>query len=213
MKKEKVIIFEGEHNFVIPKNRVRDKKTGISYYVPDNMNVVGVDKSGITPIDETQLDAPKEPDEPIRIIKPPPSGSSDISVKTFGGGTGGAGTITKGGGETGDRPPPLGGGGQRGIDLGDPIKIVADEELTTTTSTTTSTTTKIAITIDIPTGLGGNPITSSGLGSKLSGGGGGGGGSKDATATAKKTFLQKYWWLLLLVAAGGGYYYYKKKNK
>lgn len=215
MKKEKVIIFEGEQNFVIPKNRVRNKKTGVSYYVPDDMNVVGVDKSGITPIDESQLDAPKEPDEPIRIITPPPSGSSDISVRNQGG-SGGAGTlITK---PTGNPVTTMGtlpsSVGEPNIGLGNPTKQFpsAGEELTTTTSTTTSTTTKIAITIDIPTGLGDNPITSSGLGSKLSGGGGGGGGSKDAAATAKKTFLQKYWWLLL-IAAAGGYYYYKKKNK
>jgi hypothetical protein len=40
MKREDVIIFEGEDQFVLPKNRVRDRKTGVSYNVP-NVNLVG----------------------------------------------------------------------------------------------------------------------------------------------------------------------------
>ena len=35
MRREDVIIFEGEHQFVVPKNRVRNKKTGMSYNVPE----------------------------------------------------------------------------------------------------------------------------------------------------------------------------------
>jgi len=189
MKKEKVIIFEGEQNFVIPKNRVRDKKTGVSYYVPDDMNVVGVDKSGITPIDESQLDAPKEPDEPIRIITPPPSGSSDISVRSQGG-SGGGGTIQ----------------------LGNPTKQFpsAGEEVIAP-STPLAPSPPLAITTPVLPLL---PIDMGVAPSKMvGGGGGGGGGSKQPSEATKKTFLQKYWWLLLLVAAGGGYYYYKKKNK
>lgn len=213
MKKEKVIIFEGEQNFVIPKNRVRNKKTGVSYYVPDDMNVVGVDKSGITPIDESQLDAPKEPDEPIRIITPPPMGSSDISVKTYGGSTGGAGTLTTkpmGNPVTnmGTLPPSV---GEPNIQLGNPTKQFpsAGEEVVTPITPVAPSTPIAPITPSIPI----LPIDTIVSTSKTGGGfGGGGGGSKDATAKAKKTFLQKYWWLLLLVA-GGGYYYYKKKNK
>lgn len=40
MKKERVIIFEGEHQFVAPKNRVRNKKTGVSYHVESEVNLV-----------------------------------------------------------------------------------------------------------------------------------------------------------------------------
>jgi len=75
MKKEKVIIFEGEQNFVIPKNRVRDKKTGISYYVPDEMNVtapVG------TPMDEP-IEPPRQPDEPIGSPKTTTTQQEDAS--------------------------------------------------------------------------------------------------------------------------------------
>jgi hypothetical protein len=213
MKKEKVIIFEGEQNFVIPKNRVRNKKTGVSYYVPDDMNVVGVDKSGITPIDESQLDAPKEPDEPIRIITPPPSGSSDISVRNQGGSGGGGTLSTKPLGNPvttmGTLPPSV---GEPNIQLGNPTKQFpsAGEELVTPITPVAPSTPVAPITPTIPI----VPIDTIVSTSKMGGGiGGGGGGSKEGASAPKKTFLQKYWWLLLLVAAGGGYYYYKKKNK
>lgn len=191
MKKEKVIIFEGEQNFVIPKNRVRDKKTGISYYVPDEMNVTA--PIG-TPMEEP-IEPPRQPDEPIGSPKTTTTQQEDAS-----------------------KPSPVPTDttlASRGtlaqndaISLGDRSSVMSDEEITTT-STTTSTTTEIPKTT-IPI----LPIDTI-LASRLGGGvgGGGGGGSKDATAKAKKTFLQKYWWLLLIVAAGSGYYYYKKKNK
>ena len=78
MKKEKVIIFEGEQNFVIPKNRVRDKKTGISYYVPDEMNVtapVG------TPM-EAPIEPPRQPDDPIGSPKTTTTQEEDASKPT-----------------------------------------------------------------------------------------------------------------------------------
>jgi hypothetical protein len=190
MKKEQVIIFEGEHNFVMKKNRVRDKKTGISHYVPDEMYA-------IAPKDDGQLDPPIEPptqpDDPVYRPKQEvtekgvPDKNVPDDVKLLPNGDG-------------------------GINLGDPIKVVPDEETPPppppppNTSDTTTTTTKIVVTIDIPTGLGTNP-TLGGVG------GGGGGGKKETAAVAKKSFLQKYWWLLLIVAGGGAYYYYKKKKK
>jgi hypothetical protein len=194
MKKEQVIIFEGEHNFVMKKNRVRDKKTGISHYVPDEMYL-------IAPKDDGQLGDPIEP--PADTDGPAPNPKSEVTDK---------GVPDK---NVPDdvKPLPIGGGGDgiarddspSPIGLGDARKIVSDEEITT--STTSSTTTKIVVKIDIPTGLGTNP-TSSGVGSGASGS-----SKKETAAAAKKSLLQKYWWVLLLVAGGGAYYYYKKKKK
>ena len=67
MTKERVIIFEGEDEFILPKNRVRNKKTGISYYVPDEMNVTAPTKGD-------GLGTPIEP--------PPQPDNIDISPKT-----------------------------------------------------------------------------------------------------------------------------------
>jgi hypothetical protein len=68
MTKERVIIFEGEDEFILPKNRVRNKKTGISYYVPDEMNVIAPVGGG------GELPPPIEP--------PPQPDNIDISPKT-----------------------------------------------------------------------------------------------------------------------------------
>jgi hypothetical protein len=53
MKKEDVIIFEGEDQFIVPKNRVRNKKTGVSYFVGE-MNAIGTSINPITNL-ETQI--------------------------------------------------------------------------------------------------------------------------------------------------------------
>jgi hypothetical protein len=192
MTKEKVIIFEGEHNFVLPKNRVRNKKTGMSYYIPDEMNVTAPTKGD-------GLGTPIEP--------PPQPDDIDISPKT---------TTTqeeerKKETTVPDDVTPLGDGKRRLIDLeptpiglGDARKIVSDEEITTT-STTTSTTTVKPIVI-LPIDLGVSPS------SRIGGGGSGGGGAKEGAAK-KKTLLQKYWWILAIAAIGGGYYLYKNKKK
>jgi hypothetical protein len=188
MKKEQVIIFEGEHNFVMKKNHVRDKKTGISHYVADEMNV-------IAPVGVGVLDAPIEP--PTQTDGPAPSPTTTTTLQDA------SQVITSvpkdvvllGGGLSTTPVPDL-------LPLGNKPNVLSDEEMTT--STTSSTTTKIVLKIDIPTGLGTNPTL---------GGIGGGGGKKETPAEAKKSFLQKYWWILLLVGGGGAYYYYKKKNK
>jgi hypothetical protein len=209
--KEQVIVFEGEHLFVAPKKRISNKKKGVQVSVPDNIDVVGVDKSLISPIVEppTQPDAPKEPDEPIRIITPPPSGSSDISVKTFGGGSGG-GTISKnpmGNPVTtmGTLPPSI---GEPNIGLGNPTKQFpsAGEEITT--STTTSTTTQAPTQTSTNIGLGVVPLVPLSFGSApRMGGGGGGGGEEEAPVEKKKT---NYLWLILLGIAGLIYFTKKK---
>jgi hypothetical protein len=207
--KEQVIVFEGEHLFVAPKKRISDKKKGIQVSVPDNVDVVGVDKSVIIPIVDspTQPDAPKEPDEPIRIITPPPSGSSDISVKTFGGGSGG-GTISKnpmGNPETtmGTLPPSI---GEPNIGLGNPTKQFpsAGEEITT--SVTTSTTTQAPTQTSTNIGLGVVPLVPLSFGSAPRMGGGGG-GEEEAPVEKKKT---NYLWLVLLGIAGLIYFSKKK---
>lgn len=61
MTKEKVIIFEGEHMFVAPKNYVVNKKTGMAHKVSDEMNVVApIDEGGL----DKPIEPPKQPDEP-----------------------------------------------------------------------------------------------------------------------------------------------------
>jgi hypothetical protein len=61
MAKEQVIVFEGEHLFVAPKNHVINKKTGMVYKVPSEMNVVA-------PIEGDLIEPPvkplMQPDEP-----------------------------------------------------------------------------------------------------------------------------------------------------
>lgn len=79
MAKEKVIIFEGEHNFVSPKNYIVDEKTGVKSIVPSEMNLV-------EPIRGTQdevIEPPKEPDAPAT-----PTAPTTTNVPT-GSGTGG----------------------------------------------------------------------------------------------------------------------------
>jgi hypothetical protein len=207
--KEQVIVFEGEHLFVAPKKRISDKKKGIQVSVPDNVDVVGVDKSVISPIVDspTQPDAPKEPDEPIRIITPPPSGSADISVKTFGGGSGGGIISTKPLGNPvttmGTLPPSI---GEPNIGLGNPTKQFpsAGEEITT--SVTTSTTTQAPTQTSTNIGLGVVPLVPLSFGSAPRMGGGGG-GEEEAPVEKKKT---NYLWLVLLGIAGLIYFSKKK---
>jgi hypothetical protein len=191
MTKEKVIIFEGEHNFVTPKNRVRNKKTGISYYVPDEMNVTAPNSGdGLG----KPIEPPPQPDDIIISPKTTTTQEEDRKKET---------TVPL-------DVKPLGDGKRRLIDfeptpigLGDARKVVSDEEITTT-STTTSTTTVKPIVI-LPIDLGVSPS------SRIGGGGGGGGAKEDAAK--KKTLFQKYWWILAIAAVGGGYYLYKNKKK
>ena len=49
MAKEKVIIFEGEHNFVAPKNHVTNKATGMTHYIPDEVNLIPSPNSATQP--------------------------------------------------------------------------------------------------------------------------------------------------------------------
>lgn len=217
--KEQVIVFEGEHLFVAPKKRISNKKKGIQVSVPDNVDVVGVDKSVISPIVDspTQPDAPKEPDEPIRIITPPPSGSADISVKTFGGGSGGGTISTKPLGNPvttmGTLPPSI---GEPNIGLGNPTKQFpsAGEEITTSVTTSTTTQAPTQQPTQQPTqpstniGLGVVPLVPLSFGSApRMGGGGGGGGEEEAPVEKKKT---NYLWLVLLGIAGLIYFTKKK---
>ncbi len=188
MTKEKVIIFEGEHNFVVPKNRVRNKKTGMSYYVPDEMNVIAPVGVGVL---DAPIEPPAQPDDVI--ISPKTTTTQEEDAKKVTTVPEGVTLVSKKTLEKNDD-----------INLGDSRKIVSDEELTTT-STTTSTTTVKPILV-IPIDLGVNP-------SSRIGGGVGGGSSAKEEAAKKKTLLQKYWWILAIAAVGGGYYLYKNKKK
>jgi len=190
MKKEEVIIFEGEHNFVVPKNRVRNKKTGVSYYVPEEMNVTAPVGVGVL---EPPIEPPKQPDEPIGSPKTITTQQEDATTPTpvpTGVTLASKGTLSQ------NDAVSLGGAKL--------LPSAGEESGENLTTTTTNIPTQVIIPT-LPIGMGVSP-------SKLSGGGGGGGGSKDS-ATPKKTLLQKYWWVLLIVAVGGGYYYYKNKKK
>jgi hypothetical protein len=184
MKKEKVIIFEGEHEFVAPKSRVRDRKTGVSYNVQDYMNVVSSD---MAPIDKPTEDQPPQLDvsQGSGPIRPEPSGGGTTSTTV----------------ETTTLRPPTENGKTKlpeaDVQLGSPSKKAAIEELAPVTTNL-----KVDLPISVPTNLGKAPAPIMG--------GGGGGGSKDQAA-AKKTFLQNYWWLIVALGIGG-YMYYKKKK-
>jgi hypothetical protein len=56
MKKEKVIIFEGEHMFVAPKNTVYDKKTGMTHVIPEYANLVQPPNETVSPSNCFQID-------------------------------------------------------------------------------------------------------------------------------------------------------------
>lgn len=181
MKKEKVIIFEGEHEFVAPKSRVRDRKTGISYNVKDYVNLVSSD---MAPIDKPTEDQPPQLDVsqgsgPVR----PESSSTTTSTTSD--------TTTA-------RPPIMDDKKitlpEPDVQLGSPRKTIIEEGPITTNV-------KVDLPIAVPSNLGKAPAPIMG--------GGGGGGSKEGAAK-QKTFLQKYWWLIAL-GVGGYIYYKKKK--
>lgn len=187
MKKEKVIIFEGEHNFVAPKSRVRDKKTGISYKVEDYLNVVA--SSDVAPIDKPIEDVP-----PALDVS---QGSGDPRPMP----TGGGGTTTSTTSDTTTERPPIMDDKKTtlpepDVQLGSPRKTVIEEAPVTTNV-------RVDLPIAVPTNLGKAPAP-------IMGGGGGGGGSKEAAAP-KKSLLQQYWWILLVLGVGG-YMYYKRKK-
>jgi len=215
--KEQVIVFEGEHMFVAPKKRISNKKKGVQVAIPEDTNVVGVDKSGLTPIQDPPVpDAPREPDEPIRIVTNPPSGSSDISVRTFGGG-GGGGTITtqpttQPSTNMGTVPPRI---GEPIVGLGNPTKQfpTAGEELVAPEPPLPPAPPPPAEPAPAPSApsnvFGAVPLVPLSFGSapRMGGGGGGGGAEEEAPVEKKKT---NYLWLVLLGIAGLIYFTKKK---
>jgi len=181
MKKEKVIIFEGEHEFVAPKTRVRDRKTGISYNVKDYVNLVSSDTA---PIDKPTEDQPPQLDvsQGSGSVRPEPSSTTTSTTSD---------TTTR---------PPIQNGKKNlptpDIQLGSPSKKTVLEQAPIQVST------KIDLPVIAPSNLGKAPVPIMG--------GGGVGGSKEQ-AKAQPSFLQKYWWLLLIAGVGGYMYYKRKK--
>ncbi len=88
MAKEQVIVFEGEHLFVSPKNHIVDRKTGMTHQVPSEMNVVA-------PIDEPRLEQPieppKQPDDPMP--SPTPTTTNIGTILPLGSSGGGGSTL------------------------------------------------------------------------------------------------------------------------
>jgi hypothetical protein len=187
MTKEKVIIFEGEHNFVTPKNRVRNKKTGMSHYVPSEMNV-------IAPVGVGVLDAPIEP--PIQPDEPMGSPKTTTTLQDA------AKIITSQPADVTLAPKNTLLVNDANVTLGGARTLLPSDEQMQETKTTTTTTPIIPL---MQIDLGVSP-------SAMRSGGGGGGGAKEEAAK-KKTFLQKYWWIFLIAAVGGGAAYYKYKKK
>lgn len=203
--KEQVIVFEGEQMFVAPKKRISNKSKGVSVEVPEVSLIA--DQTGVQPT---------EPEEPIRIITTPPSGSGDINVRqpqTF---------VTQplpvvpepNVGNVpqrlpvGDVPTP-----PTPVDLGNPTRKLpqAGEEITTPITPPPPpappapaeklVSEKILL---APTTLGSAPI----MGGLRGGGGGGGGEEEQAVVPEKKSYL----WLWILLAGGAIYFLTKKKK-
>lgn len=192
MKREKVIIFEGEHMFVAPKNTVYDKKTGMTHTIPEFANLVDPKTAESLPILTTG-----------GIAGDTDTRTQDTNTQTN---LVSSGTARYAGTDT--TVSPIGGGGA----VRTPIV-----EMETTTSSTTSTTTaapKIEQTLNVPLNLG-LPLQSQMA--RSGGGGGGGGGSASGEgkpqANVFVTLLKKYWWVGLIVAAGVGGYFYAKRKK
>jgi hypothetical protein len=140
MAKEQVIVFEGEHMFVAPKNHVVNRKTGMVHHVASEMNVVA-------PIDEVRLDQPieppKQPDDPIQNPSLTP-----ITTNT--------------------KPslgnPTIGGGGGSPLpSLGDPTKLATPQEEVTPAPTPEPEPKKVAVPL-LPISFGSAPIGGGGGG-------------------------------------------------
>lgn len=96
MKREQVIIFEGEHMFVAPKNTVYDKKTGMTHVVPEFENLLPAPQDGSVGTGITDPTIPPAPVEgpllpvgtPIGTGPTPPIGGgaptpvADITTST-----------------------------------------------------------------------------------------------------------------------------------
>lgn len=83
MVKEQVIVFEGEHLFVAPKNHVVNRKTGMVHAFPKEMNVVAPVEEAR---DEQTIEQPKQPDDPMP--SPKATITSGTPLPTLGGGGG-----------------------------------------------------------------------------------------------------------------------------
>lgn len=207
--KEQVIVFEGEHLFVAPKKRISNKKKGIQIPIPEEMNVVAPVGVGVLP---PPIEPPTQPDEPIGSPKTTTTQQEDASKPTT---VPADVTLASKGTLAQNDAIALGGAGGGGgiapiepidIKLGDPIKVVSDEELTTTTSTTSSTTTSLP---QIPNlALGTVPLVPLSLGAAPRLGGGGGGGEEESPPVEEKK--TNYLWLVLLGIAGLIYFTKKK---
>lgn len=212
MKKEKVIIFEGEHDFVLPKSRIRDKKTGISYNVEDFKNLVNI---GEAPTDSS-------PENPVPTSIEPAPNVPVYALPTPISGGGGGGTTTSTTIETTTiaptptptptaptpTPSPISKKSllEPNVVLGGAQSIPTGTETVFSTPAPTSNISKIetpivtTTSVIAPDNLGKAPTPTFG------GGAGGGGGTKP-----KEKKKSNYWWLLILVGIGG-YMYYKKKK-
>jgi hypothetical protein len=211
--KEQVIVFEGEHLFVAPKKRISNKKKGVQIPIPEEMNVVAPVGVGVLP---PPIEPPRQPDDPIGSPKTTTTQQEDASKPTpvpadvtlaSKGTLAQNDAIALGGAGGGGGLPPM---ENIDIKLGDAIKVVSDEELTTTTSTTTSTTTQTTTKLPpIPDiALGTVPLVPLSLGAAPRLGGGGGGGEEEAPPVEEKK--TNYLWLVLLGIAGLIYFTKKK---
>lgn len=232
MKKESVVVFNGEDQFILPRNKVYNMKSGKTEYVGQN----GVKDEGVTP--PTATDPRPTPPKPTEIVEDPDKGTNP--PKQYGYSSGKfqmpdptnpefcgivqAYITSRGQGSASpedvmaaynafkkycnsEPTPPYGGEQPPKENPSDDKNIKDIRDIRPDVPQPPKQ--DIIIPALIPTPLI-TPDLGMPLGSRGGGGAGGGGGEEPKPEEKKKSYM----WLLLLVAAGiGAYVFYNRKNK
>jgi len=217
MKKESVVVFSGEDQFILPRNKVYNMKSGKTEFVGQN----GVKDENVTPPTATDPTPPAPP--PTGVVEDPDKGTNP--PRQYGYSTGKfqmpdptnpefCGIVqeyitNRGHGSASpedimsaynafkkycnSEPTPPYGGEQPPPKDNKPKEDPKEDPKTQP---------------DVVIPLLPIPLVTPNLGTRI--GGGGGGGADEPKAAEKK---KNYWWLLILAAVGVGAYAYYKRNK
>jgi hypothetical protein len=216
MKKESVVVFSGEDQFILPRNKVYNMKSGKTEFVGQN----GVKDENVTPPTATDPTPPAPP--PTGVVEDPDKGTNPPRQYGYSSGKFQMPDPTnpefcgivqeyitnRGHGSASpedimsaynafkkycnSEPTPPYGGDQPPPKDNKPQEPPKDEPKP-----------------DVVVPLLPIPLVTPNLGTRI-GGGGGGGGADEPKASEKK---KNYWWLLILAAVGVGAYAYYKRNK